>query len=165
MIVDACFMNDSSLHYHKATVRNDVLFDNICRLLESDKEVIIRVKGNSMLPFIVGDQDSVLLRKAESFRRYDIALARLRNGQYVLHRILSIRNGLVTLMGDGNLVGKEYCREEDLQARAEAIIHEDGKRRSLHGGWFGWVQKNWVWMLPIRRILLGFYKRVKTSSQ
>ena len=42
-------------------VPNRILFANVCELLSQGKTVVIEVKGCSMLPFIVGDRDSVKL--------------------------------------------------------------------------------------------------------
>ena len=61
-----------------------------------------------MLPFIVGDRDSVRLRK-EPVAVGDAVLAEIAPGRYVLHRIISLVKDRVVLMGDGNLSGVETC--------------------------------------------------------
>lgn len=45
-------------------VPNNILFFHICDLLSQGKTVTFEAKGYSMLPFIVGDRDSVQLTQA-----------------------------------------------------------------------------------------------------
>ena len=42
---------------------NDVLLSRAEAFLKAGREVVIRTKGSSMLPFIHGDRDSVVLKK------------------------------------------------------------------------------------------------------
>ena len=44
-------------------VPNELLLSQVDTFLREGREVIIRAKGNSMLPFIRGDRDSVALRR------------------------------------------------------------------------------------------------------
>ena len=76
------------------------------RMVEEGLCVTLPVDGRSMLPFIIGGRDSVLLSKPEDVMVGDIVLAWIENRRYVVHRILEIRGQHVTLMGDGNLYGK-----------------------------------------------------------
>ena len=43
-----------------------------------------------MLPFIVGDRDSVELDRKDSYAAGDIVLARVEGKRWVLHRLVSI---------------------------------------------------------------------------
>lgn len=141
-------------------VPNDVLLGEISALLEEGKEVELRCKGNSMLPFIVGERDSVRLVKS-GFSVGDAVLAELAPGHYVLHRIVAIEGDCVTLKGDGNLAGVEHCRLEDVRGKAVAVVTPDGK---LHD--FACeksVQRARRWnSLPyfVRRVYLAVYRRL-----
>ncbi len=113
-------------------VPNAILLAEVAGLLAEGKEVELKTKGYSMLPFIVGDRDSVRL-KNEPVSEGDAVLAEIAPGHYVLHRIVSIRNGVVTLKGDGNLVGTEHCRAEDIKGKAVAVISPNGRIHDLAG--------------------------------
>ena len=83
--------------------------DNSARmeqLLAEGKQVQLTPVGSSMLPFIRGEVDSVVLRKPESLRVGDIALAPYQ-GRYVLHRVIRIEGDTVVMMGDGIVKGTE----------------------------------------------------------
>lgn len=145
----------------KIVLPNDILLGEVERLLRSGTSVTIRTKGSSMLPFIVGGRDSVVLVPYNGCPLAgDIALARLSGNIYVLHRILSVSNlGKVTLMGDGNIHGREYCNVNDLCGKVVIIIRNGrnvntGSRRFVFFSYF------WLWLLPVRRILLAVYRRL-----
>ena len=99
----------------KKVVANDIIVPEIARLVAEGTKVAFTPKGVSMLPFILGGRDSVVLMKAEDPRIGDIALARI-GTSYVLHRIIGIEADVVTLMGDGNVAGTEKCSRADILA-------------------------------------------------
>ena len=138
---------------------NDVLLPEVTRLLEAGETVTMKVKGDSMLPFITGDRDSVVLCRAVALKTGDIVLARLDDGRYVLHRITAIRGERFTLMGDGNLLGTETCTRQAIAGQAIRVIKEG---RMLDCTTPAQLRKAKLWktMLPIRRYLLAIYKRV-----
>ena len=89
----------------KMIIDNDTFFADVLRLLDQGKQVTIPVKGFSMLPFIRGGKDLVVLEKAgEVLRADDIVLFHVgprEGGRYVMHRILSIDGDAVDIQGDG----------------------------------------------------------------
>lgn len=142
----------------KRTIANEVLIPEIARLVAEGTKVTFTPKGMSMLPFIRGDRDSIVLTVPEDIRTGDIVLARVGH-LFVIHRIVDIKDDVVTLMGDGNVSGTENCRISDILARAEKII-KDGKeidcRSKSH------MRKAGMWrkLKPIRRYILAIYRRI-----
>lgn len=141
------------------TVPNAELIPAIGKLIEEGQEVIFKPKGVSMLPFIRGGRDSVLLRKADGLKAGDIALAEISEGRYVLHRIETIEDEMIVLMGDGNLVGRERCRKEDVMAIAVKIIKEN-KEIDCQSPRHMRMAEIWKRLLPVRRYLLAIYRRI-----
>jgi hypothetical protein len=145
---------------HKVVVPNALLLGEVKALLAEGKDVVIPTKGNSMLPFIRGGRDSVNLRRLDTLEVGDIVLAEIREGTYVLHRVFALDGDKVTLMGDGNRRGTEQCGRADIAGTALTILKENGKevdcrsRRALRRA------RAWRRLLPLRRILLGFYRRL-----
>ena len=109
----------------KGLLPNEVMLGEVSRLLEEGREVVMKPKGNSMLPFIRGDIDSVALRKPEQLKVGDIALARF-NGKYILHRVIALEGDKVTLMGDGNLSGTEKGNRSEVFGIVTEIISPEG---------------------------------------
>lgn len=151
--------SDGGIAMQTKTVPNAELIPAIGKLIEEGQEVIFKPKGMSMLPFIRGSRDSVLLRKAGELKVGDIALAEISEGRYVLHRIEKIEGETIVLMGDGNLVGRERCRREDVMAIAVKIIKG---RREIDCQSQGHLRNAEIWrrLLPIRKYLLAIYRRI-----
>lgn len=142
----------------KRIVANDILIPEIIRLIAEGSKVRFTPKGMSMLPFIRGERDSVVLIAANDIKKGDIVLAQVGHS-YVIHRIVDLNDKVVTLMGDGNILGVEKCRYSDVLARAESII-KDGRtidcRSESH------LRKAGIWgkLKPVRPYLLAIYKRI-----
>ena len=61
-------------------------------ILEEGKEVPLVVTGNSMMPFLIGRRDQVLIKRIERpLKKGDIAFFQRENGQYIMHRIHFMR--------------------------------------------------------------------------
>ncbi len=139
-------------------IPNDILLKDISRLLEEGKTVTLLAKGCSMLPFIHGGKDSIILKKFEKYCVGDIVLAEVSKDFYVVHRIIFLEKG-VTLMGDGNFRGTEHCRLEDIKGKVTGIVHKD-KNINPDSRSQKTLSKIWNILLPCRRILLGIYRRL-----
>lgn len=144
------------------TLPNDVMLGGVKELLAEGRQVVIMTKGVSMLPFIVGKRDSVVLEKHPSVAPGEIALAEIAPGHYVLHRVREVSDDAVVLQGDGNCRGQERCRPENIAGTVVAIqIPGKPDRNPLAPAemrrWHRWAG------LPaiIRRYYLAFYRRIK----
>lgn len=143
----------------KITLPNDVLLDEVARLVAEGETVTLMTKGASMLPFIVGGRDSVVLVRPEELFPGMIVLAYVQGGRYVLHRILSVDGTKVVLMGDGNIKGVEVCTPADVKAVAVRISKPSGEvdclsKRHLRQAAI------WKTLLPVRRWILAVYRRL-----
>lgn len=141
------------------TFPNHILIPEVERLVNEGICVTMRVKGNSMLPFIRGDRDSVELRKAKPLRTKSIVLARLADGSYVVHRIVKLSGDDVVLMGDGNLLGREHCKRTDVMAEVTQILR-NGKAVSCSCRSERAKASIWMTLLCMRRYLLAIYRRL-----
>ena len=99
-------------------------------VLSSGGEFKLYPRGTSMLPFIVQDEDSVILKRADGplkrhdvafyrrangqfvlkkgesneLKRHDIAFYRRKSGQFVLHRVMNVEpNGTYVMCGDNQI--------------------------------------------------------------
>lgn len=137
----------------KITLPNRTIFNRVVELLEEGFPVTLTAKGNSMIPFIWGDRDKVVLRRADKYSAGDIVLVLLEDGGYVLHRIISIKGNSVLLMGDGNYSQTEPCTMNDIAGKVTHIIRKDR--------WIACdttIQRTkarlWRRLLSVRRVLL-----------
>lgn len=133
---------------------NKIMLGAVFTFLERGKDVTINVKGRSMLPFLVGGRDKVVLTAPKAgLHTGDAVLAELCPGQYVLHRIIALEGEDVTLMGDGNLRGTEHCKVQDVRGIVTQYIRPNrtilAADRSLQRR-----IRLWRKLLPVRRYLL-----------
>lgn len=142
----------------KILVKTSELIHHIISLLDENKEVILKARGQSMFPFIIGDRDDLVLKKKKEYNKGDIVLAEIKPNLFVIHRIIKINNESVVLMGDGNIKTKEYCKEHNIHGcvikilkEAKEINNNSKKQRIL--------ARLWWFIRPFRRIILYFCRK------
>lgn len=138
-------------------MNNNIIINEALKLLDEGFSVTLPVAGHSMLPFIIGDKESVILAKPQTLSPGIIALAWVEQRRFVLHRIEKIECDNVTLMGDGNLAGREHCRIADVKAIATHVVDRHKHNHDLYTPQRRMAAKIWYKMLPIRRYLLAIY--------
>lgn len=136
---------------------DELIISEAIRLVGEGIEVTFPVRGRSMLPFIVGGRDSVVLTKPSEVKALDVVLAWV-GDHYVVHRVLSVEGTSVTLMGDGNLVGREYCDVSGIRALATHVVDGKGRRHNLNSSFRLFAVKLWMCLRPVRKWLLLFYR-------
>lgn len=129
-------------------------------MLDDGHKVVLMTRGNSMLPFIVGDRDSVELEKRPSYSCGDIVLAYTSDGRWVLHRVDSKLDGGFVLRGDGNLRGTERCQDVDV---AGAVCRIITPRKEIDCSADGFAKRSRFWKkqpYAVRRVILGIIRRI-----
>lgn len=153
-------------------VPNNILFAHISELLSKGKTVTFQVKGVSMLPFLVGDRDSVNVKSFDSYKVGDAVLVQLPDSRYVLHRIISIDSALddgqveadkiiITLKGDGNLKGTETCILSDIRGKVVQVLKKGKKSIDVESPIYKKRVALWSKMPYLaKRIYLALYRRL-----
>ena len=148
----------------KMVVDNDTFFADVLRVLGQGSRVTIPVKGFSMLPFIRGGKDLVVLEKAGDVLKVDdIVLFHVGpddGGRYVMHRIISIDGDAVDIMGDGVPENHEHVRRHQILAKAVEILR--GGKRSVDPYSPGQLRLVHFWqgIRPLRRYILFVYRHL-----
>ncbi len=132
--------------------------------IKADKPVKFTPGGNSMLPLIRPDIDSVLIKKApDRLKKYDLPLYRRRNGAFVLHRVVKEKNGVYVMRGDNQNWLETGVAHEQILAIAVGMYKND-EYISFSG------VKYWIYtrkrhlrqnLSRIKRVLLRTLKKVK----
>lgn len=154
----------------KMTVNNDAFFGNVITLLRKGKKVTIPVKGVSMLPFIVGEVDLVVLegveeaspegRPRQKAETGDAVLFRV-NGRFLLHRILSFdEDGMAVIQGDGVLTAKEHCGRDGIFGRVVSVLKKGQRPVDVKSKRYRLKVRLWLALTPFRRIFLGVWRRI-----
>ena len=138
---------------------DEQIIQEAVRLVQDGVSVTFPVKGRSMLPFIVGGSESVILQKPGNLQRGQVALAQVGPDRYVVHRIIKVEPDRITLMGDGNIRGTESCTPSNVLARATHVVNAKGERRTLDSKGQMFKARVWYWIRPLRRIILAVLRR------
>jgi len=127
---------------------------------ETDREIELRVFGNSMMPLIkAGDLIYLKLTKSKNLKRGDI-FAFLDNETIVVHRLIKKKNvnGIWWFCQKGdNLSGWSWILEDKVLGRVKSIQTAD---RTLN--MFQWP---WTWINPITGFMVLFYLTVYEKVQ
>lgn len=139
---------------------DEIIIHEAIRLVDEGVSVTFPVKGYSMLPFIIGSRESVILQKPQVVRLGDVVLAWVDDCRYVVHRVIGIEGERVILMGDGNIVGVEHCLLSDVKALATHVVDAKGRKHDLYAPWRQRASRLWWHMRPVRRYILAIYRRL-----
>ena len=142
-------------------VTDHVIIEEASRLVRDGVCVTLPVNGQSMLPFIIGGKESVILQKPENLKVGHVVLAWVDGNHFVVHRIKAIDGTNVTLTGDGNLGGLEHCQLSDVRALATHVVDTKGRKHDLYTKWRMRGLNIWNKLFPLRRYILGVYRRIK----
>lgn len=153
-------MQQDHLEIKEVQFPNATFLPEIVKLMEEGHTVTLRLRGYSMRPFLEDNRDKALLSKAINTQLGDVVLAETSPKHFVLHRVVKINGDNVTLRGDGNL-GTEQCKLSDIKGFAIGFYRKGREKMDKTNG-LKWRTYSFLWctLLPIRRYLLAFYRRI-----
>ena len=137
----------------------DQLYPLLQTQLESGGVARLVVTGSSMVPTLQSRRDAVCLQLPDKpLKKGDIILYKRENGQFVLHRIVSVPvDGTFFCCGD-NQWEKETVSQAQVLSVVSALIR-GGKTVTEDSGLPLLWAKCWVAFLPVRRPLLALRRR------
>ena len=121
-------------------------------LLARDGKLVYKTRGKSMEPMLRQDRDLVILEPAKwKLKRHDVALYR-RGKDYVLHRILQVREGGYLFRGD-NTYAKELVLDADVIGVLTGFVRK-GMQVSVTDRKYRLYVKCWCAAYPFRRLAI-----------
>lgn len=111
-----------------------------------------RNTGTSMLPMLKQGRDlfSVECKNEKRCQKYDVVLYRRPPEQYVLHRIVEVRDEGYVILGD-NCEKKEYgIKDEDIIGVLVFFVHKGKSVKTTCWKYKIYVHL-WCWSYPIRK--------------
>ena len=128
--------------------------------LQAGRTVRFFPHGTSMLPMLRQGRDSVTLRSIDRpLRRFDIAFYKRDDGQYVLHRVIAIKDS-ITCIGDNQFVYEKGLRHDQMIAVVSEFSRDD-KTVSLSS--FGYRAYCSLWHIsrPLRFFCFRAIRKIK----
>lgn len=112
--------------------------------------------GDSMYPFIK-PRDLLVIEKLDSpLKKYDVPLYKRDTGQYVLHRIVKIKNGEYYICGDNRDHLERGIEDRHIIGLLTEIVR-DGKTISVYSSRYRFYTS----LLPFRRFII----RIKNKNK
>lgn len=111
------------------TVPNTLFFESIIEILALGKTAKFNLRGNSMRPCLYdGDQVVVVSISSIKLELGQILLAKYQNN-YVLHRLVKIKDDQIWLAGDGNVAQIEMVTKTALVAAVKQVFRQEKEIR------------------------------------
>lgn len=118
--------------------------------------------GDSMMPMIRQNRDLLIIEKVNGrLKKYDVPLYKRDSGQYVLHRILKVRQNDYVLCGDNRCHKETGITDRHVIGVLIGIVC-DGKTISVRDRKYRLYVHLWCDFFPIRALILkarNFLKR------
>ena len=121
--------------------------------------VAFPVKGVSMRPLIKAGRDAVLVTaKNGRLGRYDVGLFKRDNGDYVLHRVITVQDDGYLFCGDSQTF-TEAVREDQVLGVMSGLTRK-GRKTNLDGGAYRAYVALWCGLFSARKVLLRVLHRM-----
>ena len=141
-------------------IRLDDVIDLMREKLDAGHSVSFFPRGRSMLPFLKEGRDSVTLVSApERLKKYDVALYQRRGGQFVLHRVMCVRESY-TFIGDNQYVLEHGIAHDQIIGVCSSFTVK-GKEIGADSRALRLRVVLWHATRLPRRVILGVLRRVK----
>ena len=122
-------------------------------IIEKDGYLVYTCKGFSMMPLLRQHRDLVVISKiTEPLKKYDVILFK-RNGKYILHRILTVKDGVYDTAGDHNSWKEYNVKPEEIVGVLTAVVR-DGKEIKPEDPAYQFYVHLWCGVYPLRFGLL-----------
>lgn len=139
------------------TARMEEVFPQMQEQLNAGFSVGLCPQGVSMEPLLSGGRDSVILSPVSApLKKSDIILYRRQNGQFILHRIVGIKNGQYVCQGDNQYV-REYPVMPDQVIAVVTSFTRDGRYFEVNDLKYRLYCSFW----PFLRLLRRVYRKVQ----
>lgn len=142
-------------------IPNQLFFAEVQAQIRQGKKVKIRVRGNSMLPFIRNNDEALLIPPTpEHIQKGTPVVAQTDELGIVLHRIYHIEGNRITLLGDGNINQFEHTSPDRIIATVSHYYR--GKHTLKLDSWYMYlIGRLWMAAHPWRRKVLTLAWRIK----
>ncbi len=123
-------------------------------ILAKEGRLIYTNVGDSMRPLIRQGRDLLVIeRHTGRLRRYDVPLYRRDSGQYVLHRVLRVRENDYVLCGDNRWHRETGITDRHVIGVLTAVVR-DGKELPVTDWRYRLYVHLWCDLFPLRAVLL-----------
>ncbi len=137
---------------------SNITFEEIIR---REGRLVYTNVGDSMLPLIRQGRDLLVIEKTSGrLKKYDVPLYKRDSGQYVLHRILKVRQEDYVICGD-NRWRREYGITDRHIIGVLTAVVRDGREISVTDWRYRVYVHVWCDFFPLRALVLIFLRGLR----
>lgn len=139
----------------------NIFLQEAAEVLKSGRPVRLHIDGQSMYPFIRGGKDEVEVAPYDGTAPLPLGCCAFYSweGKYMIHRYIGTKNGLLQMMGDGNLVRIEEVEPTAVYGILSTLYHPDGSVQDCSDK--RWIRRGMWWyrLRGVRRFLIPLLRR------
>lgn len=128
-------------------------------ILDKEGCYVSTSSGYSMLPFLRDRTDTIIIRKRDKYKKYDVVLYK-RNNQYILHRIVKCNDNHYIIRGDNC-----YYNENDISYNNVIgcldECYRGEKKINMNSFSYKLYSIVWVGIYPLRYLYVSLKNRIR----
>ena len=133
-------------------------------ILAQEGQLIYTSVGNSMRPLIRQGRDLLVIEPTwDRLKRLDVPLYKRDSGQYVLHRVLRVRENDYVICGDNRWHRETGITDQNIIGVLTAIIR-DGKKLPVTDWRYRLYVHLWCDLFPLRAFVLRGWHVLKRMT-
>ena len=139
------------------------LYPIIKEQLDAGGKAAFVIHGTSMLPMLKNGIDSVRIKKPEGrLKKYDIPFYRRKDGAFVLHRIVKVKNDSYVCRGDNQTVNEHGVTDDMIIGVVEAFTDNEKWIDVTDVSYIKYAKKrvNTVFFLKLSRLFKALKRRI-----
>lgn len=134
-------------------------------ILEKEGRLVYSNVGDSMLPLIRQGRDLLIIElPCGRLKKYDVPLYRRDSGQYVLHRVLKVRQNDYVLCGDNRWTKETGITDRHVIGILTAVVR-NGKELPVTALRYRMYVHLWCDLFPLRAFFLKGIRFLKRKTK
>ena len=126
--------------------------------ISAGKDVRLTITGYSMYPLLRSGTDDIVLGKHGELKKYDVVLFKRTDGSYIFHRIIKIKDNILTIAGDNETKKETPVLKSNVIAVMKSF-YRMGKLHSVNEFWYKLYSRFWLFIFPFRHIAAKLYHK------
>ena len=150
---------------NKRTMHANAYINTLRELVEEGQEVSLQISGNSMMPFLIHERDTIFFGPIKGpLKKGDMVFYQRKEGTFVMHRICKVTQGGYYLVGDAQNIIEGPIDREQIFAKVTRARRK-GKWIDAHDFWWKFFASVWIRIIPLRHVILVTYIRLTGKAR
>ena len=123
--------------------------------IQNSGKLIYTTVGVSMRPLIKQGRDLLIVTMPQGrLKKYDIPLYKRKNGQYVLHRVVKVKDDGYVILGDNCIKWENDIKDDQIIGVLTSLVRK-GKEVDFNSFGYRFYSRAWYLLYPVRVIFMS----------